>query len=140
MICQDIMNIIANYVIMERNKDKFDNVIKQLKQVKHDYDQTFEEQTHTIIIKKKNYNVEFTYMPNYCGKTISRSNKYYSSYGDFVDNHPHAYQWEESDGLWNLCGYARNDGDINHIKEMEQEVIDYFNSLKPLKRNMKFNQ
>ena len=31
MICHDIMNIIKNYVIMERNKDKFNEVVKQIK-------------------------------------------------------------------------------------------------------------
>ena len=137
MICQDIMNIIKNYVIMERNKDKFNEVVKQIKQVKHDYDY-IDDQIHSITIKKKNYNVEFTYYPYMSNKTISRANKYYSSYGDCVDKE--TYQWEGSDNLCEYCCYLWNDRDFYHIKEMERNVIEYFNSLKPLKRNMKFNQ
>jgi hypothetical protein len=134
-ICQDIMNIIANYVIMERNKDKFDDVIEELKQVKHeyyhisDYDTYFE--GHSINIKKKNYDIEFSYHPYWtCKKIVKDENDFYVS-ADMIDNHPRDWDWD-----WNFSNnlpdylYQNLDTvDINDIKQVEKNVIEYFNSL-----------
>ena len=133
------MNIIKNYVIMERNKDKFNEVVKQINKIKHDYDY-IDDEIHSITIKKKNYDIEFTYFPYFSNKTISRADTYYEISGAYVDNPPLALSGEWSNDLWDYCLYARNTDDINHLKEMEKNVIDYFNSLEPLKRTIKIKK
>jgi hypothetical protein len=137
------MNIIKNYVIIERNKDKFNEVVKQINQIQHETDFIFYDEempVHTITIKKKNYNIEFSYSENTTGKSISRGDTYFEIYGDYIDNPPQALQWSKTDDLWDYCCYASNDDDINHLKEMEREVINYFNTLKPMKRTIKIKK
>jgi hypothetical protein len=135
MICQDIMNIIKNNVIMLRNKDKFNEVVKQINRIQHEYCEI-----HTITIKKKNYNVEFTYFPYFSNKTISRADTYYEISGAYVDDPPLALTGEWTDDLWDYCCYARNNDNINNLKEMERNVINYFNTLKPMERTIKIKK
>jgi len=143
MICQDIMNIIKNYVITERNKDKFNEVVKQINRIQHGTDFIFLDEelpVHTITIKKKNYDIEFSYSENTTGKSISRGDTYFQIYGDYIDNPPQALQWCKTDDLWDYCCYASNDDDINNLKEMERNVINHFNSLKPMKRTFRIKK
>ena len=144
MICQDIMNIIKNNVIMLRNKDKFNEVVKQINRIQHEYTRLFDsdsEPCHIIRIEKQKYDVEFSYNnTNFRSKTITRGNKYYQHYGNWVDNPPVSLLWECSNNLWDYCRYARNNHDINHIKEMEREVINYFNTFKPMERTIKIKK
>ena len=135
MICHDIMNIIKNYVIIERNKDKFNEVIEQLKQVKHDYYHISDYDTypegHTITIKKKNYDIEFTYHPYWTCKTIKQDESDFYVSANLTYDHPRDWNWD-----WNfsnnlqdyLCQNLDTD-DINDIKQVERNIIDYFNNL-----------
>ena len=146
MICQDIMNIIKNYVITERNKDKFNEVVKQINRIQHDYYSISDYDTypegHNITIKKKNYDIEFTYHPYWTCKTIKRDGNNMEVSADLTDNNPQDWDWD-----WNFSNnlpdylYQNLDTvDINDIKQVERNVINHFNILEPMKRTIKIKK
>ncbi len=112
----------------QKSRDDFDKVIKQINKIQHDFDFDFEDEIHTITIKKKNYNVEFTFFTTFSNKTISHEDTYYEISGAYVDDPPLVLTGEWSNDLWDTCCYPRSNDNINHLKEMEREVINYFNT------------
>ena len=147
-------NIINNITTLYF-KNKFNNVLKQVKQVEHRFDEYYNDESHNIIIRVKNYDIEYTY-DNYGSiKCISRYNdldtygtafpnnyiEWFETVFRYVDNPSQSLKWGCSDDLLGVTWpYADDDDDINHIKEMERNVIEYFNTLKPVKRIIKIKK
>ena len=143
MLNSNIINIITTLYF----KNKFNNVVKQINriqneycEIQHDYCGGGKDIIHTITIKKKKYDIEFSYHSYWTCKIISRAGTYYEISGAYVDDPPLALRGGWSDDLWDYCCYARNTDDINHLKEMERNVINYFNTLKPMPRTIKIKK
>jgi len=145
MICQDIMNIIKNYVIMERNKDKFNEVVKQINRIQHDYDEGGDA-IHTITIRKKNYDLEFSFMEHYTSKKIELNwydrTQYFRLNGSRIEGDIPFYEWDSTENIhWNFDdSYTVFETDINRLKEMEKFFINHCNINGPMKRTIKIKK
>lgn len=142
-------NIINNITTLYF-KNKFNNVLKQVKQVEHDYysisDYDTRPEGHTITINKKNYDIHFSYNPFWTCKTIKRDENDFFVSADLNNNHPRDWDWHWDfsnnlpDYLYQNLDLDDDTDDINDIKEMERNVINYFNTLKPMVRTFKIKK
>jgi hypothetical protein len=148
---------IKNTIITLYHKNKFNNVVKQIRRVPHEFREYEDYYSHTIIFRKKNYDIKFLYTKGYSTKIIMRVKSIirvnsgrrkveehicYDIDTDISEDTPRIHIWELTCDLEDCCRYDMEDTDINYhkIKEIERDVINYYNTLKPMKRIIKIKK